>query len=205
MGAHFGNALAKSRLHEEVKREKARLAALGRCFRDTSPVAGLAESLAVVRRCTADLLSAKHVFTFLVDTARATLWLHHQPQAAAADGHADGAAACAGANGGAAIEYADWLQAGGSNHAAGGCLGVNTVNLAVAGGGNNGPAHVGRTAGGALPLLRFKLGEGLLGQAAKRQSQIVVNNARALAFEPFVLALAPLLGGEHAGQVTSLS
>jgi GAF domain-containing protein len=37
-GAHLANTLSKARLHEEAKRERARLAALGRCFKRLSGV-----------------------------------------------------------------------------------------------------------------------------------------------------------------------
>ncbi|KAG1667446.1 hypothetical protein FOA52_012201 [Chlamydomonas sp. UWO 241] len=75
VGTHIGNMLAKSRLHEQVQREKARLGALFNYFKLLSKAKDLGHVLATVSTSIMDVLHAEHSFVFIADAPRAELWM----------------------------------------------------------------------------------------------------------------------------------
>lgn len=166
VGAHFGNALAKSRLHEEVKREKQRVTLLGQCFRNLGDAASLSGTLAAIEASVTELLSAKHVFVFLVDQARRNLWLHHDPSAQ----HAPAAPG---------DDHTGWL---------GDATPSDSRRTA-------GTACEGRTSGdgGAPPLVRLRFGQGLVGKAAQTQRSALIDKRGSLQLDSSIKALEPLM------------
>lgn len=73
-GTHLGNTLAKAKLHEAAKRERARLSALYTCFKAMAASDGLDELLNLTRGALHDVLQAEHAFVFLLDAPRKELW-----------------------------------------------------------------------------------------------------------------------------------
>ncbi|WIA12087.1 hypothetical protein OEZ85_012163 [Tetradesmus obliquus] len=73
-GVHLGNTLAKARLYEETKRERARLSTLNKCFKRLNAVTDLSGALDTIALAVKELVHARHVVVLLMDVSKRTLW-----------------------------------------------------------------------------------------------------------------------------------